>query len=181
MISFIILKFAFTEFILYIPNSVKNTSHTSVLWERERKISSVCMHSCNVSGNFHFRFSFLHEVKGIMCKMRCSCQRGMNESQKKRLLWENVVTSVKNTSHMTFTVCILYLLCVFIVFINEPYVLMNLFILIYRIRNCLSFSYKIILLWIFFFKLCTLTIFYATLKIEIMFFFFPYFSIPLMY
>lgn len=115
-----------------------------------KKISSVCMHSCNVSGNFHFRFSFLHEVKGIMCKMRCSCQRGINESQKKRLLWENVVTSVKNTSHMTFTVCILYLLCVFIVFINELYVLMNLFILIYRIRNCLSFSYKIILLWIFF-------------------------------
>lgn len=116
----------------------------------KKKISSVCMHSCNVSGNFHFRFSFLHEVKGIMCKMRCSCQRGINESQKKRLLWENVVTSVKNTSHMTFTVCILYLLCVFIVFINELYVLMNLFILIYRIRNCLSFSYKIILLWIFF-------------------------------
>lgn len=144
---------------------------------RKGEKNIISLHACN----FHFRFSFLHEVKGIMCKMRCSCQRGINESQKKRLLWENVVTSVKNTSHMTFTVCILYLLCVFIVFINELYVLMNLFILIYRIRNCLSFSYKIILLWIFF-KLCMLTIFfYATLKIEIMFFFFPYFSIPLMY
>lgn len=150
MISFIILNFAFTEFILYIPSSVKNTSHTSVLWEREKKISSVCMHSCNVSGNFHFRFSFLHEVKGIMCKMRCSCQRGMNESQKKGYcekmlshLWKILVTW-----HLLY--CILYLLCVFIVFINELYVLMNLFILIYRIRNCLSFSYKIILLWIFF-------------------------------
>lgn len=152
MISFIILNFAFTEFILYIPNSVKNTSHTSVLWEREKKISSVCMHSCNASGQvtFIFVFHFCTRSKGLCVRWGVVVREEWMKAKKKRLLWENVVTSVKNTSHMTFTVCILYLLCVFIVFINELYVLMNLFILIYRIRNCLSFSYKIILLWIFF-------------------------------
>lgn len=85
-----------------------------------KKISSVCMHSCNVSGNFHFRFSFLHEVKGIMCKMRCSCRRGINESQKKGYcekmlshLWKILVTWHLLYVYCTYCVYLLYLLMSF--------------------------------------------------------------------
>lgn len=98
----------------------KNTSHTSVLWEREKK-NIISLHAFMfVSGNFHFRFSFLHEVKGIMCKMRCSCQRGMNESQKKGYcekmlshLWKILVTWHLLYVYCTYCVYLLYLLMSF--------------------------------------------------------------------